>query len=51
MALIDAVIQLHNIAGQIEKEIGECQLSDDIRACGDRLDTLIKEDLINESNV
>jgi len=51
MELSQAVIQLHDIARQIEKDIGEGQLSDDVRACGDRLSTLIKEDLINESNV
>lgn len=40
--LNDAVIQLHNIARQIEEEIGTGKLSDDIRQAADRLHNLIK---------
>jgi hypothetical protein len=35
--LVDAVIALHEIARTIEREIGRGQLSDDVRACADRL--------------
>ena len=37
LKLVDAVIQLHDIARLVEQEIGHGQLSDDIRACADRL--------------
>ena len=36
------VIDLHFIASQVEKNIGKGQLSEDIRACADRLHELIK---------
>ena len=36
------VIELHNIARQIELTIGKGQLSEDIRACADRLNELTK---------
>ena len=35
--LVDAVIALHDIARTVEREIGHGQLSEDIRACADRL--------------
>jgi hypothetical protein len=35
--LIDAVIQLHDVARLVEQEIGEGNLSHDIRNCADRL--------------
>jgi hypothetical protein len=35
--LIDAVIKLHDIARLVEEEIGEGNLSHDIRNCADRL--------------
>ena len=38
--LVDAVIQLHDIARLVEAEIGRGDLSDDIRAIADRLHTL-----------
>ena len=38
--LSQTVIQLHEIARQIEKEIGTGQLSEDIRKCADRLHVL-----------
>jgi hypothetical protein len=41
--LNEAITQLHDIARLIEKEIGQGQLSEDIRQCGDRLTQLIKE--------
>lgn len=39
--LHDAVIELHDIARLIEKEIGTGQLSEDIRSTADRLNVLI----------
>jgi hypothetical protein len=41
--LEQAVIQLHDVARLIEKEIGTGQLSEDIRRCADRLASVIKE--------
>lgn len=38
--LEDAIIQLHNIARLIETEIGQGQLSYDIRKCADRPNVL-----------
>ena len=43
MTLEEATIQLHDIARAVEKQIGTGQLSEDIRKCADRLNTLIKE--------
>lgn len=40
--LNDAVIQLHDIARQIEEEIGIGKLSEDLRKAADRLHNLIK---------
>jgi hypothetical protein len=40
--LESAVIELHNIARKIEQEIGQGQLSEDVRQCADRLHELIK---------
>jgi hypothetical protein len=42
--LLDAVIQLHNIARTVETEIGRGLLSDDIRDCADRLHQVINYD-------
>jgi hypothetical protein len=42
--LLDAVIQLHNIARTIENEIGRGLLSEDIRDCADRLHRVVKYD-------
>jgi hypothetical protein len=39
--LHDAVIALHDLARLIEQEIGTGQLSEDIRSCAGRLNTLI----------
>jgi hypothetical protein len=44
MTLDEAVIQLHNVARLVEKEIGRGQLSDDIRDCADRLHKLVRYD-------
>ena len=38
----DMVIQLHNIARLVESQIGQGQLSADIRGCADRLHELTK---------
>ena len=35
--LVEAVIQLHNIARMVESKIGRGLLSDDIRDCANRL--------------
>jgi hypothetical protein len=43
MTLEECVIQLHDIARQIEKEIGHGSLSEDIRRDADRLHQLIKK--------
>jgi hypothetical protein len=37
LKLVDAVIQLHDIARLVEKEIGVCSLSDNIRSSADHL--------------
>ena len=37
LALIDAVVALHEIARTVETEVGQGQLSEDIRKCADRL--------------
>ena len=44
--LDEAVIQLHNIARLVEKEIGLGLLSEDIRDCADRLHKLVRYDYI-----
>jgi uncharacterized protein YpuA (DUF1002 family) len=43
LAMLDQdVIELHNIARRIEKNIGQGQLSDDLRHVADRLNALLK---------
>lgn len=42
MDLNAAVILLHDIARSIEQQIGQGQLSEDIRNSADRLNTLLK---------
>ena len=42
MELKDEIIKLHDIARKIEQEIGEGQLSEDIRKSADRLNELLK---------
>jgi hypothetical protein len=58
LVLIDAVIALHDIARTVEREVGRGQLSDDIRACADRLhelsitdsrNSIITQDIINKA--
>ena len=44
ITLVDAVIQLHDIARLVSEEIGHGQLHDDIRNCADRLHTLSIQD-------
>lgn len=44
MVLVDAVIALHDIARLVHQEVGEGNLSDDIRNCADRLHVLSIED-------
>lgn len=38
-----AVIELHNAARSVERDLGQGKLSEDIRDCADRLHALIKE--------
>jgi hypothetical protein len=58
LELIDAVVALHDIARTIEREVGRGQLSDDVRACADRLhevslvdarNSTITQDIINKA--
>lgn len=37
LALVDAVVALHEISRVVETEVGQGQLSEDIRNCADRL--------------
>jgi len=48
--LLDAVVQLHNIARLIEQQIGTGQLSMDIRDAADRLNTLTQPFKITQEN-
>ncbi len=50
MTLDEAVMQLHNIARQVEKEIGRGLLSEDIRDCADRLHKLTRYDYIKKED-
>jgi hypothetical protein len=45
MTLDEAIMQLHEVARTVEREIGTGQLSEDIRACADRLHSLVKKEL------
>lgn len=47
--LDQCVIDLHNIARQVETDIGIGQMSIDIRRCADRLTILLNPLKINES--
>jgi hypothetical protein len=47
LELVDAVIALHEIARTVEREIGQGQLSYDIRKCADRLHELSISDSRN----
>jgi hypothetical protein len=58
LALVDAVIALHEIARTVAEEIGQGQLHDDIRNCADRLhefsicdskNSTIAQDIINKA--
>jgi hypothetical protein len=58
LALIDAVVALHEIASVVGEEIGVGQLHDDIRNCADRLhelsivdnkNSIIVSDIINKA--
>ena len=42
MNLEAAIILLHDIARSVEQQIGQGQLSEDIRKSADRLNTLLK---------
>lgn len=43
--LLDSAITLHDIARLIEQEIGQGNLSDDVRNCANRLNFLLKEEV------
>jgi hypothetical protein len=47
--LSDIVIQLHDIARMIEQEIGQGNLSDDVRNCANRVNALIKQQVTHET--
>lgn len=58
LALVDAVVALHEIARTVAEEIGVGQLHDDIRNCADRLhalsivdnkNSIIVSDIINKA--
>jgi hypothetical protein len=49
LEIVDSVIALHEIARTVEREIGRGQLSDDIRACADRLHELSLSDARNST--
>jgi hypothetical protein len=58
IALVDAVIALHEIARTVAEEIGQGQLHDDIRSCADRLhefslndskNSIITQDIITKA--
>ena len=58
LELIDAVVALHEIARLVETEIGNGNLSDDIRSCANRLhnfslsdnkNSTIAQDIINKA--
>jgi len=42
MTLSDAVVVLHDVARLIESQVGQGQLSQDVRDCADRLHTVIE---------
>lgn len=44
----EAVIQLHDIARLVEKEIGQGKLSEDIRDCADRLHNVTHPCMLKE---
>lgn len=50
MTLDERVIQLHDIARQIEQEIGSGSLSQDLRKAADRLHKLIKKQDVRTLN-
>jgi hypothetical protein len=43
--LLDGIIKLHDIARLIEQELGQGNLSDDVRNCADRLNVLLKQEV------
>mgnify|MGYP000300028326 CR=1 FL=1 len=49
LALVDAVIQLHDIARLVGEEIGPGNLYDDIRNCADRLHVMSIQDNKNST--
>jgi hypothetical protein len=58
LALVDAVIALHEIARTVAEEVGVGQLHDDIRNCADRLhefslsdskNSIITQDIITKA--
>ena len=46
--MAEAVLKLHEIARMLEVEIGQGQLSEDIRNCADRLNVLTKPFMVSQ---
>jgi hypothetical protein len=44
LALVDAVVALHEIAHTVLEEVGDCNLHDDLRNCAHRLHLLSIQD-------
>jgi hypothetical protein len=44
--LEDAIVALHDIARIVEQEVGTGKLSKDIRKCADRLNDIIKAEIV-----
>ena len=44
--LEDAIVALHDIARIVERQLGTGKLSKDIRNCADRLNTVIKAEMV-----
>jgi len=45
LRLVDDVIKLHDVARDVEKDIGNGELSQDIRRCADQLNALVQQGL------
>jgi hypothetical protein len=46
--VLDAIIKLHEAAKVVEQDVGIGPLSNDIRACADRLNDMIRAELHTE---
>ncbi len=41
--LVDAIIELHNIARLVERKIGQSTISENIRDCAERLNNIVED--------